>query len=249
MNMQVAITTLGASGATIPEGQVKIISKLTLANQALTPRKAVAIIIVTSELLRIGGARAAKLFQSELARAVATETDNKFLSQISTGISGTPSQGSNAAALAADLAALLAQISIGAGSKIFVCMNPNDMKHFAIQITSIGSQAFAGLTISGGTYAGVTFIPTDALSGTIIGFDASQLVMSSTGLEIDSGQPTIQFDTGPDSPPSANTPTQSLWQLNQTGLRATRWFGCERCRFNSVGVISNVSYGSANSPA
>lgn len=250
LNMQVAITTLGASAATIPEGQTKIISRITLANQALTPRKAVAIVVATTELLRAGGARAAKLFQQELARAVAAETDNKFLSQISTGISGTPSQGSNAVGIAADMAALLAQISIGAGSKVFVAMNPNDAKHMAIQISTIGAQAFPSMQINGGNYAGATVMPTDALSGQIIGFDASQLVMSSTGIELDaSNQANIQMDTTPDSPPSASSNYTSMWQLNQTGLRATRWFGCERLRSTAVGVITGVAYGSANSPA
>ena len=250
LNMQVAVTTTGITAASIGEGQVKVISKISLAASALTPRKAVAIIAVTSELLRMGGAKASRLFQQELSRAVAAETDSKFLSVISTGISASPSTGSNAAAIAADMGALLGALSTGVGSKVFIAMNPSDVKHFAIQIGTTGERAFPGVTINGGDYAGCTVIPTEALSGLIIAFDASQLAMGSTGIELDaSDRASVQMDTAPDSPPSASTNMVSLWQMNMAGLRATRYFGCERLRTTAVAAISNVSWGSSNSPA
>jgi hypothetical protein len=37
--------------------------------------------------------------------------------------------------------------------------------------------------------------------------------------------------------------------MNLAGLRATRYWGAERLRTAAVSVISNVNYGSANSPA
>ena len=250
LNTQVAVTTTGVTAASIGEGQVKVISKISLSASALTPRKAVAIIVATSELLRAGGARAARLFQQELSRAIAAETNSRFLSVISTGITPTASSGSNAAAIAVDMGALLGALSLGVGSKVFIAMSPGDVKHFAIQVSTTGAPAFPGMTINGGDYCGCTVIPTDALSGSIIAFDASQLAMGSTGLEIDaSNRASVQMDTAPDSPPSASSNMVSLWQLNQTGLRATRYFGCERLRSTAVSAISNVSWGSANSPA
>ena len=83
-----------------------------------------------------------------------------------------------------------------------------------------------------------------------IAFDASQLALGSTGVEADAtNQAAIQMDSAPSSPPDASTTQQSMWQLDLSGLRASRWFGCERLRTGAVAVISNVSYGSANSPA
>jgi len=112
-----------------------------------------------------------------------------------------------------------------------------------------GERAFPTVTISGGDYAGATIIPTDALSGQIVAFDATQVAAGSNGIELDSSnQVAIQVDSAPDSPPLASTPQTSFWQNNLTGLRATRYFGCERLRTSAVAVV-NTSYGSANSPA
>ena len=209
LNTQVAMTTTGVTAATIGEGQVKVISKLALSAQALTPRKAVAIVVATNELLRVGGAKAARLFQQELARAVVAETDANFLSVIATGITPTSSQGSNAFGIANDMAALLASLSTGVGSKVFIAMAPGDVKHMAVQIASNGERAFPGVTINGGDYAGATIIPSDAVSGQIIGFDASQLALGSTGVEADaSNQAAIQMDSAPSSPPDASAPQQ-----------------------------------------
>ena len=169
---------------------------------------------------------------------------------ISTGISATPSSGSNAAAIATDMANLFAGLSVGVGSKIFIAMNPSDAKHMSVQIASTGERAFPTVNFNGGHYAGAVVVPTDALSGQIIAFDASQIAAGSTGVELDgSGQATIQMNDAPDSPPTSSTNMVSLWHNNMSALRATRYFGCERLRTTAVAVISSVSYGSGNSPA
>jgi HK97 family phage major capsid protein len=250
LNTQVVLVSTGATGATIGEGQSQVISKLALSASALNPRKAVAIVAASLELLRTGGAKAARLFQSELSRAVAVETDSKFLSVITTSISPTSSTGSNWAAMATDFAQLFASLTLGSDSKVFIAMNPSDLKHMSVQITSTGERAFPTVNYNGGTYAGAEVVPSDAVSGQIIAFDAPQLAAGSTGIELDaSNQASVQMDSAPDSPPSASTNVTSLWQMNLTGLRATRYFGCERLRSAAVAVINNVNYGSANSPA
>ena len=249
LNTRIAITTVGATAGSIAEGSNKIISKLTLAAQTLGIRKAVCILVAADELLRATGV-AQRLFSEELQRAVAAETDSAFLGVLTNGISGTASAGSNAFAIAQDFAALFAGLSLDSQSKVFIVAAPNDVKHIAVQISSTGQQAFPGVTINGGNYVGGTIIPSDAVSGQLIAFDSSQLAMASNGIELDaSNQASIQMDSVPDSPPSASTPATSFWQMNFTGLRATRYWGTERLRTTAVSVISNVSYGSANSPA
>ena len=250
LNTQVAVTTLGATAASVGEGQLKPISKLSLAATALAPRKVVAIVVASDELIRTGGDRASRLFQQEMQSAVAAETDAKFLFVISASVSPISSQGSNAFGIAADMAALLGGLNLGSQSKVFIAMNPNDVKHMAVQIASNGERAFPTVGIGGGDYAGAIIIPTDALSGQIVAFDAGQIAAASEGIELDfSNHLAIQMDSQPDSPPSASTPATSFWQNNLTGLRCTRYFGCERLRTGAVNVIGSVSYGSANSPA
>jgi HK97 family phage major capsid protein len=250
INLQVVVTTIGATAASVGEGQSQMISKIQLAATALNPRRAVAIVVASDELLRAGGALASRLFGAELQRAVAFETDARFLSLITNGVAATTSSGSDSFGIAQDFANALGALSLGNGSKVFVAMNPNDVRHVSVQIASNGERAFPTVNIDGGDYAGATIVPSDAVSGQIVAFDASQIAANGNDIELDSSnQAAIQMDSAPDSPPSASTPATSFWQNNLTGLRATRYFGCERLRVGAVSVISGVSYGSANSPA
>lgn len=249
LNTAISVTTLGATASSVGEGQSKIVSRLTLAASTLSIRKAVCILIASQELLRASGV-ASRLFSDELQRGIAAETDAQFLSVLTNGITPTSSSGSNSFAIAQDFATLFAGLSLDSQSKVFVVMSPNDLKHVSCQITSVGSPAFPQATIGGGTYAGATLIPSDAVSGQLVAFDSAQLAMASEGVELSAADKTsIQLDSSPDSPPSSATPYVSLWQMNFVGLRATRFWGVEKLRSTAVSVISNVSYGSANSPA
>ena len=250
LNTQVAVTTTGVTAASIGEGQVKGHFKNQSVRVGTDAKKS-----CCDHRRHIGIApgwwsKGRTFVSTGVVTRYRGRNRFRFLSVISTGITPTASSGSNAAAIAVDMGALLGALSLGVGSKVFIAMSPGDVKHFAIQVSTTGAPAFPGMTINGGDYCGCTVIPTDALSGSIIAFDASQLAMGSTGLEIDaSNWASVQMDTAPDSPPSASSNMVSLWQLNQTGLRATRYFGCERLRSTAVSAISNVSWGSANSPA
>lgn len=251
LNTQVVVVTTGVTAASIGEGQTKVISKLALAATALSPRKAVAIIAASAELLRVGGGRAARLFQQELQRAVAVETDAKFLSVISSGVSPVTGAtgGGGPFAVTADMNTAIGGLTLGSDSRVIVAMSPSDAKHAALQVSNNGQRAFPQLTVNGGDYAGATIIPTDALSNQIVAFDATQIAAGSTGVELDaSNQAAIQLDSAPDSPPTASTPQTSLWQNNLAGLRATRYFGCERLRLAAV-TVTNTSWGTGNSPA
>ena len=222
LNMRTTVTTTGLTAAQTGEGQLKIVSRLSVDGVTLTARKCTCIVAVTDELLRNGGTRASNLFAAELRAAVVAATDAAFLSVISSGISPvTSSGGGSSFAVAADMAALLSGLTLGSSSKVFIAMSPSDAKHMAIQIASDGVRAFPSVTINGGDYAGATIVPTDVLTGQLVAFDASQLAMSSQSIELDSSrEATIQLDTAPDSPPTASTPVLSFFQMNYAGLRA-----------------------------
>ena len=54
--------------------------------------------------------------------------------------------------------------------------------------------------------------------------------------------------TRPIHHPQLLTTVTSFWQMNLTGLRATRYWDAERLRTGAVAVVGNVSY-TGNSPA
>jgi hypothetical protein len=50
------------------------------------------------------------------------------------------------------------------------------------------------------------------------------------------------MDGAPDSPPTASTNMQSLWQLNQIGIKAERFITWARRRSTAVAWIQNAKY-------
>jgi len=251
LNMLALVVTSGVSGASIGEGQSMVFSRLSLASSALNIRKCVALVAMSADLAKLGGARASRIFQRELQRGIIAQTDSAMLSVLTTGISVTPSNGTNSFGIAADFAALFSGLPPDANSKVFVAMNPSDVRHVAVQIDSTGQRAFPGINISGGgEHCGATIIPSDAVTNQMVAFDATQLALSSNGIELDgSEQALVQMDSVPDSPPSGTTNYVSLFQNNLVALRATRYFGCERLRSGAVSVVGALNYTAANSPA
>jgi hypothetical protein len=92
-------------------------------------------------------------------------------------------------------------------------------------------------------------IVTGAVSGQIVGVDASQICAASGNIILDtSDEATLQFETSPDSPPSSATNLLSLWDMNYAAIRATRYWAVGRMRSAAVAVISGVTY-TGDSPA
>jgi len=244
---KVRIASGGISGATVTEGHVKLVSKLTMGTSAdVQEKKTIAIIAVTQELLRFANSNA---FQLELSSSVAAAVDSAFISDITTGISPIASNGGTSIAVLQDLDAGLAGLSLNSNSKVFCATSPDIMKKLVFKTTSTGARAFPELSISGGNIGGVEFVSTEGVSAQYVFFDASQLAAADNGLELDtSNAANLQLDSSPDSPAGPSTPYVSLWQLNMVAMKATRYWAVERLRSTAVSVISPVSY-SGDSPS
>ena len=91
---KIVISTSGAAGAAIvPEGAPKPISSLTLSGGELEQVKAVAITVLSRELLRLGGAPVLDLFERELRNAVSLVPDTEFIARITSGVTPITSAG------------------------------------------------------------------------------------------------------------------------------------------------------------
>jgi HK97 family phage major capsid protein len=250
LHSRVSVVTVGASGTTVGESQATPISSLTLAAHSLAIYKSLAIVVVTNELLKIGDPFANALFADELRNAVAVETDRQFLSLITSGISPTASNGGTSIAILQDLAGLAAAITTDNTSKLFIIVEPATAKAWAFKTNSTGEIAFPQMAPQGGTIGGVPVIVSGGTpSNSIVMADAHQIAAASDTIEMSaSNQALLELQTAPSSPPVAGQVLQSLWQQNETALRATRYFGAERLRDTGIAVINNVSY-TGNSPA
>ena len=187
MNTRLVVTTLGASGFTVNESVAKPISRLSLEGADLTPRKSLVILVLSRELLLMGGSGADNLIQRELAGAVASAVDTEFVSALTTGLTPIPSQGATAKGARQDLRALVNSVNTGAGSRLYLLASSTIAKRLAMIGDSAGSAAFPGASAStGGVIGGVPLVISDGVGGTdLILVDAAQIAASSAAIEFD----------------------------------------------------------------
>ena len=246
LHQQIVVASGGATAGTVAEGTPTPIAKLQFSVNQITENKTICIVAVTKELLRNPSN---DLFSQELTRAVASATDSAFINKLTAGIPSISSNGGTSVAILQDLAALLAALALDASSKVFLIVSSDIAKRWAVSTTATGELAFPQMTPTGGVIQGMDVLVSDSVSAQIIGVDAGQIAAASGTIELDgTGEATVQLDNAPDSPPTAATTVTSFWQMNLTGLRATRYWDAERLRTGAVAVVGNVSY-TGNSPA
>jgi HK97 family phage major capsid protein len=243
LRTRVAISSVAITGTTVAESTAKPISSLTLDSGQLDEKKALALLVVSDELLRAAGSVGSALFARELKRAVAAATDDQFILLITTGLTPITSSGTTAAAIRADLGAALDAIDVHDNSRLFILLNSIVAKRWATKQNE-GDLFLQNMTPNGGTIAGMPVIVSDGVDdGTIVVADAAQIAAASEMVTLDvSRQASLQMNSAPlDSPPTSQTILHSLFQTNTVALRAERFFGAEPLGSHAVALIDAVS--------
>jgi len=232
----------GGSGAVVPERHVSRLTSLTISGNSTSERKAVALLAVTKELMRLSEASA--LFANELRSAIALTTDQEFIRVVTDGINTISSSGTTTAAIRHDLGTAVSSITTNMNSKLFILVEPSTAKAWSFAVPADGDDFLRDMSPQGGSIRGVPVIVTDGLTaGTVVVGDANSLVGGAGSIETRiSKQADLQFDTAPDSPSGASSVLKSLWTHDMIGLKAMRFFAIERMRTDSIAVIDNVNY-------
>jgi HK97 family phage major capsid protein len=249
--VRVAIVSLGASAYVVGEGAPTGLTSLALDGRSLAEYKTAAILVVSDELLQATSVESAQLFRNELSTAVASVTDEKFVALVTSGLTPIASSGVDLASIWTDLGNLFHAVDTGAGSKLFLLVDPSTAKVLATKTTTTGAAAFPQVGFAGGQIGGATVLVTDALAaGTLLLIDAAAVAASagSVGLAV-VRHGDLQFETVPDSPAISTSVLRSLWQHNLTGLKAERAFGAELLRTSSAALLSAANYRTGNSPS
>jgi len=144
--------------------------------------------------------------------------------------------------------AALDAVDTGSASKLFWVTTSSVAKRLAVIGDSAGGPAFP--ETREGLLGAWPLVTSDGVgSGLLILIDAAQIAAAALPIELDTtDQATIQMDTAPDSPPTSTSNVVSLWQMNETALRCTRYIAAERLRDTAVAIVSNVT-GLGNSPS
>ncbi|MBR1231976.1 phage major capsid protein [Bradyrhizobium sp. AUGA SZCCT0182] len=247
-------TSVGWSGA----GSPMLVSAMSFETMTFESSKIGGIVVFTDELARSAEPDAPELIRQDLAGAVAEFSDVAFLdptiaevvgvspASITYGAPTVASTGTTADAFAADFRALCALIETNMIAPYLVMKATT-----AIALAAMNVQLTRNVGAKGGNIAGIPVIisastPTDSNSpsdGTIILIDAAEVFMNEGGLEFDASKNAIvQMSNAPDSPVTAATQMQSLWQNNLIGVLVRRYIRWERRRENSVAVLTGVGY-------
>src|SRR5262249_1002708 len=104
---------VGATAFSVGEGQMKSITKLSIANQQMNPQKAAGALIISQELARSAVAGSAELIEGMLRDAVGLITDQAFFTTVLNGVNSTTSTGQTAEAVRADISNMLKLMTTG----------------------------------------------------------------------------------------------------------------------------------------
>jgi HK97 family phage major capsid protein len=243
LHSRAGMSTTGFTASTVAQHHPKPITKLSMTATTLDEKKAVALCVLTEELMRFS-MMAVTDFQTELQNALAVETDETFIEILTSGATSFGSSGVTAEHVRNDLRAALGSITTGARSKLYLLMPSALAKVLAVLYDESGGAAFPTMKVNGGDIAGMTVIVSDGVpSSTIILADATQIAAASETITLtSSNETTLQMDTTPDSPPIASTAYVNLWQMNWRALRAERWFGASKLSTTGVCVITSVNW-------
>jgi HK97 family phage major capsid protein len=247
----IAFATIAAVGAVTAELGFKPVSRLTLDVADLTPRKAVTIFVLSDALARaIAGTGGDQFLTNELRAGVAAATDLAFLPEIAIDTVEVASNGGGSAvAIYEDLAALQAAIRVGTQSRLFYIMSPALAGQLGLKPDANGQPAFPQMSAFGGEIANTPVLVTDALESASAG--EAILLVDASGIAADVGtitlsratNATLQLDSAPVG--DASAVVQSLWQSNQVGLKAERYFSFRRLRDDSVAELRGLEVGAS----
>lgn len=272
--------TTGGAGYWVGEGDAKPLTKFDFSRTTLTPLKVANIAVVSEELLRDSSPSADVLVRDSLAAALRERLDRDFIDPVkSASANVSPASITNGVTAIQSTGMTFTQVQqdIRAVMNAFIAANnpPTNgvwiMKSttaLALQLMThsiSGEVAFPGITMSGGTFAGLPVIVSEfvPVSGSPTGdyvvlVNASDIYFADDGgISVDmSREASLQMDDTPTmsiggaetgSPSEAPTGTSvvSLWQTNSVGFRAERTLNWARRRLAAVQVLHGVNWGEA----
>lgn len=248
LKTRIGFTTANATAWVVGEGAAVPVSGMAAEAAGVDRHKGSALIILTQDMIRSTGASGEALIARELRRGVGSTVDAKFIDLVSSDLTPLTSAGNDAAAVAADLRALVAAVGPTSESRLMWAMAP-DVALAASTLIGAGGFVFPEMTPMGGRILGIDAVVTDGLlAGSIALLDATGIAGDSELITVEaSDQTTIQMSDAPTM--NSVTPTGvtavSMYQTNSVALMATSWFGAWRFRDEAVAIMDGVTWGAA----
>lgn len=263
-NVHIKGQTTGGTGYWVGEGAPKPVTAFDFndANHAWT--KIACIAVLTDELIRFSNPSAERLVRDALAGAVIERMDSDFVdpaitavagvrpASITNGVSAIASSGTDADAVAVDIAALweAADAANLSGESAFYLTTPTIARRTSLMRNALGQREFADMRVNGGTFGdGIPVIASNYVDeGLFILVFGSEIYFSDDGqVTIDaSREASIQMLDNPTNTPIGTTTATSMvsmFQTNSVALRAERFIHWSKRRSTAVALLEDVAWG------
>ena len=208
----------------------------------LLPTKVGSAVVVTRELVTVGGPTVEKSIRTTLLSQLAAVIDKLFLDPTVAPAGGAPgsitnggiaitSSGATPAAITADLAAMIAAITT-TGKGLTWIMRPTTAAHVA---AALG----AASNLPGTLYGLPVALSANSPQQIVLADLAAVLYADEGQFDVElTGDAAVMMDS---APVPGTTPFTSLWQNNLIGMKPLRWLNWARAASGSV-VYMTVTY-------
>jgi HK97 family phage prohead protease len=250
----------------VGEGAPKPLSSLAFDSITLDFAKIAGIVVITEELVRASDPAAEGIIRDDLTRSIVAFMDAQFVdptksatgispASITNGVTAIVPSGTTGAAFLSDLNRLFGQFltnNLSLESAVLITTQQIAMRIGSL-LNSFGVPMFPTANAQGGSVQGVPIVVSENIPSTtgsptegwpIILLSAREILLADDGqVTVDaSREASLQMETAPDSPPTASTLYQSLWQTNSVGIRAERFINWVKRRSTAVSYIQSAVY-------
>jgi hypothetical protein len=243
LRTRLGVVTQSATGDVLAEGVAAPVSKMALSGPALEPVKAVALIVVTDDIIKTAAPGAQALLSRELRNSVAAAVDLSFWRMLDGD--DTVSIPATADPLA-DLRAALAAVSLTGSEDLVFLASPDVAVRASTYVNAGGVRLFPLMGPAGGQMLNVPVLVSGALpAGTLALLDSSSVAAGSETITLDlSDSATLEMRDNPTADSVEGTPANqvSMFQTNSVAFRSVAWFAAERFRQQSFALINNVNW-------
>lgn len=253
--------TSAGEGYWVGEGKAKPLTKFDGEQTKLDLLKVANIAVVTEELLRKSTMAAERMLRDQLAAALAARLDKDFIdpakaavagvspASITNGISALTSAGGTADNIRTDIKAVFGSFiaANNAPSAGVWIMGSTAALNLSLMTNPLGQPEFGGLSMTGGTFAGLPVIVSDYVApGFVALVNASDIyVTDEGGVQVDmSREASLEMADNPahDSTTPTGASLVSLWQTNSVGFRAERFINWARRRTSAVAYLNQATW-------
>jgi HK97 family phage major capsid protein len=268
------ITQTGAgAGYWVGEGAGKPVTKFTWTRTTIDPLKVANIAVITDELLRSSSPSADRMIRDALVEALRERLDTDFIDPAKAASAGvSPASITNAATPIPSSEATVStyvdndvvSVDVQAAMAGFIAANNapttgvwimSATRALALSMmrNALGQRENDGLSMSGGTFAGLPVIVSEHVGPTtVILANASDIYLADEGgFQVDaSTEASLQMDSAPTQQSVTPTATTlvSMFQTNSVAIRAERVINWALRRASAVQVIEDAYWG-ATTPA